>query len=130
MDAFLGSWKLDHSEGFDEVMSRLGVNFVTRKAGNTLKPTVTVTKEGDHYKMVTASTFKTCQFEFKLGEPFEETTLDGRKVTSTVTLEGDVMKQVQVGDKTTEIERRIDGDHMKTTVKVDELKCHRDYKKI
>ncbi|BHF80418.1 Lipocalin / cytosolic fatty-acid binding protein [Sparganum proliferum] len=116
MDAFLGSWKLDHSDGFDEVMGRLGVNFVVRKAGNTLKPTLTITKDGDRYKMVSSSTFKTTQFEFKMGEPFEETTPDGRKV--------------QVGDKTTEIERMIEGDRLKTIVRVEELVSHRDYKKV
>ncbi|VDN45609.1 unnamed protein product [Dibothriocephalus latus] len=108
MEAFLGSWKLDHSDGFDEIMGRLGVNFVTRKAGNTMKPTMTITKEGDHYKMVSSSTFKTTGFEFKLGEPFTETTPDGRKVTSTITMVGNMMKQIQVGDKTTEIERRVE----------------------
>ncbi|BHF79988.1 Lipocalin / cytosolic fatty-acid binding protein [Sparganum proliferum] len=130
MDAFLGSWKLDHSDGFDEVMGRLGVNFVVRKAGNTLKPTLTITKDGDRYKMVSSSTFKTTQFEFKLGEPFEETTPDGRKVKSTITMDGNTMKQVQVGDKTTEIERMIEGDHLKTIVRVEELVSHRDYKKV
>ncbi|VDN14625.1 unnamed protein product [Dibothriocephalus latus] len=127
MEAFLGSWKLDHSDGFDEIMGRLGVNFVTRKAGNTMKPTMTITKEGDHYKMVSSSTFKTTGFEFKLGEPFTETTPDGRKVTSTITMVGDMMKQIQVGDKTTEIERRVDGDYIRTVSETDHARLPQSF---
>ncbi len=43
-----------------------------------------------------------------------KTTPDGRKVKSTITMDGNVMKQVQVADKTTYIERAIEGDMMNT----------------
>ncbi len=115
MDTFLGSWKMETSEGFNEIMQRLGVGFISRKAGNSMKPTVTVTKLDDEkYRMKSASTFKTTEFTFTLGEEFEETTPDGRKVKSTITMDGNVMKQVQVADKTTYIDRSIEGDMMKT----------------
>ncbi|KAL7053849.1 hypothetical protein AAHC03_026773 [Spirometra sp. Aus1] len=130
MDAFLGSFKLQTSEGFDEVMARLGVGFITRKAGNAMKPTLTISKNGDKYTMKSSSTFKTSEFTFHLGEPFEEVTPDGRTVESTITMDGDVMKQVQVGDKTTYITRTLDGNMLKTIVKVDELTSHRDYIRV
>ncbi|VDM00488.1 unnamed protein product [Schistocephalus solidus] len=130
MDAFLGSFKLQTSEGFDEVMARLGVGFITRKAGNAMKPTLTISKTGDKYTMKTTSTFKTCEFTFTLGEPFQEVTPDGRTVESTITMDGNVMNQVQVGDKTTYITRTLDGDTLKTTVKVDELISQRNYVRV
>lgn len=115
MEAFIGSWKLETSEGFDEIMQRLGVGFLLRKAGNAMKPTVTISKTGDDtYSMKTASTFKTTEFTFKLGEPFEETTPDGRVVKSTINMDESVMNQIQVSDKTTYITRVIDEDLMKT----------------
>nr|ABO93625.3 fatty acid binding protein b [Mesocestoides vogae] len=128
MDAFLGSWKLSKSEGFDEVMRHLGVNFIARKAGNTLKPTVTITSVGDgRYHMKLESTFKNTEFTFKLGEECDEVTADGRKVKSTITMDGSTMKHVQVGEKTTHIERVIEGDKMLTTVTVDDLVSKREY---
>lgn len=56
----------------------LGVGLVTRKMANTLKPTLTFSRDGDKWKMVSVSTFKTHVTEFTIGEEFDETTGDGR----------------------------------------------------
>ncbi len=42
-------------------MTCLGVNFMARKAGNTLKPTLAFSRaaDGKHYTIRVASTFKT-----------------------------------------------------------------------
>lgn len=50
-----------------------------RKMGSMAKPDVYITKDGDAVTVKTESTFKTSQFSFKIGEKFEENTLDGRK---------------------------------------------------
>lgn len=50
-----------------------------RKMGNMAKPDVIISKDGDTFKVKTESTFKTSEFTFKLGEKFDENTLDGRK---------------------------------------------------
>jgi len=50
-----------------------------RKMGSMAKPDVYIIKEGDTITVKTESTFKTSQFSFKIGEKFEENTLDGRK---------------------------------------------------
>lgn len=50
-----------------------------RKMGGLAKPDVIISQDGDTITVKTESTFKTSQFSFKLGEPFEEETLDGRK---------------------------------------------------
>lgn len=70
-----------------------------RKMGNTVSPTVELTKEGDEYTFHTVSTFKTTAIKFKLGEEFDEETLDGRKVRSIITLDGNKMSHEQKGDK-------------------------------
>nr|ABO93626.3 fatty acid binding protein a [Mesocestoides vogae] len=131
MEAFLGSWKLEKSKHFDEVMQKLGVGFLTRQAGKLAKPTLIVSCLGDgKYKMRSESTFKNTEFEFKLGEEFKEETPDGRTVQSTITLDGDTLKQVQVGEKTTYIDRVIEGNELKTIVKVDDVVSTRIYVKI
>lgn len=56
-----------------------GVGMAMRKMGSMAKPDVYIIKDGDTITVKTESTFKTSQFSFKLGEKFEENTLDGRK---------------------------------------------------
>lgn len=106
---------MEKSEGFDKIMERLGVDFVTRKMGNLMKPSLIVSDLGDgKYKMRSESKFKTTEFTFKLGEKFKETTPDSREVMSLITLENGVLKQEQVGkDKTTYIDRVIEGNELK-----------------
>ncbi len=112
MEIFFGSWKLTTSENFEPLMQALGVNAITRKAGNATKPTVTfsaVAGEEGTYCMKTASTFKNSEFQFKLGVEFDEKTLDGRNVKSTITIENGQMKHVNVGTKVTNITRSVEG---------------------
>ena len=94
-DAFLGEWKLISSENFDEVMKALGVGFVLRKMGGALKPNVRFEKNGDEWTFTTISTLKTTVIKFKVGEEFEEETIDGRKVRTTITVENDKLVQTQ-----------------------------------
>lgn len=94
-DTFLGEWKLISSENFDEVMKELGVGFMTRKVGGAMKPNVRFEKNGDDWTFTTTSTLKTTVLKFKIGEEFEEETIDGRKVQSTFTQDGDKLVQTQ-----------------------------------
>uniref|UniRef100_A0A8C8DCQ3 Cellular retinoic acid-binding protein 1 n=1 Tax=Oryzias sinensis TaxID=183150 RepID=A0A8C8DCQ3_9TELE len=98
VDAFCATWKLVDSENFDEYMKALGVGFATRQVGNVTKPTVTISHEGDKVVIRTQSTFKNTEISFKLGEEFDETTVDDRNCKSTVTLDGDKLVHVQKWD--------------------------------
>jgi len=82
--------------------------------GNSLSPTVEVTLEGDTYTLTTTSTFKTSAISFKLGDEFDEETLDGRKVKSIITLDGNKLTQEQKGDKPTTIVREFNDDELIT----------------
>eukprot|EP00064_Thunnus_orientalis_P020691 superscaffoldBa00005830_g20836 len=88
-EAFVGTWNLKESEKFDEYMKELGVGFATRKVGNLTKPTTIIAVDGDKVTVKTQSTIKNTELNFKLGEEFDETTADDRKV-KTLTL-GDVV---------------------------------------
>lgn len=59
---------------------------MTRKAGGLAKPTTEIKQDGDVWTIDTKSTFKNTHIEFKLGEEFQETTADGRKVMVRLTL--------------------------------------------
>ncbi|XP_033214744.1 sodium/calcium exchanger regulatory protein 1 isoform X1 [Belonocnema kinseyi] len=129
MSGFVGKkYKLETSEKFDEYMKALGVGLVTRKMGASVSPVVEVTKDGDEYIMKTTSTFKSSELKFKPGVEFDEETPDGRKVKTTITVDGDKMSQIQKGDKDTVIEREFTDSEMKAIMKVDDIVCTRIYK--
>ncbi len=128
MESFLGNWKMVTSEGFDRVMTRLGVDYITRKAGNAIKPVINIAQmenSSDTYTLKTVNTFRTTEVIFKLEQPFLETTVDGRRVKTVITLERGtedgsvgpmILKQCQVGDKVTDIERRLIVEDLMLTV--------------
>jgi len=130
MDAFLNKkYKLATSENFDEYMKALGVGLVTRKMGNTVSPVVELKKEGDVYTLTSSSTFKTTVISFEPGKEFDEETADGRKVKTTMTIDGNKLTQVQKGvDRTTTIVREFTADEMKAVMPVDDIICTRIYK--
>uniref|UniRef100_A0A6P4G0U4 Fatty acid-binding protein, muscle n=1 Tax=Drosophila rhopaloa TaxID=1041015 RepID=A0A6P4G0U4_DRORH len=107
-----------------------GVGLVTRKMGNSLSPTVEVTLEGDTYTLTTTSTFKTSAISFKLGQEFDEETLDGRNVKSIITLDGNKLTQEQKGDKPTTIVREFNDGELITTLTIGSVKCVRVYKAV
>jgi hydroxypyruvate isomerase len=56
-----------------------GVGLVLRNMANVEKPTVEFVKSNDTWRMITSTTFKNVELEFKIGEEFAESTSDGRK---------------------------------------------------
>lgn len=58
----------------------LGVGFAVRQVGSMTKPTTIISIDGDVVTLKTVSTFKSTEIKFKLGEEFDETTADDRKV--------------------------------------------------
>ena len=87
-----GTWILEKSENFDEFMKELGsqffilkffyntqlnsyflgVNFILRKAGNMVVPTLIIACEGDRWTFKMRSSFKNTDDEFKIGEEFDD----------------------------------------------------------
>ncbi|XP_046739045.1 fatty acid-binding protein, muscle isoform X1 [Diprion similis] len=128
-DIFVGKkYKLDKSENFDEYMKAIGVGLVTRKMGNSISPTIELTENNGEFSLKTSSTFKNSEIKFKLGEEFDEETIDGRQVKSVMTREGNKFIQVQKGDKETIIEREFTPTEMKAVMKLGDIVCTRVYK--
>uniref|UniRef100_A0ABM5GBZ5 Fatty acid-binding protein, adipocyte-like n=1 Tax=Pogona vitticeps TaxID=103695 RepID=A0ABM5GBZ5_9SAUR len=108
-EQFLGTWKLVSSEKFDDYMKELGVGFATRKIAGVAKPNVIISHNGDNYTIKTESSLKNTEISFKLGEEFDETTADDRKVKSVVTLDNGTLNHVQRWDgKETTIKRKVE----------------------
>lgn len=103
---------------------------VLRKMGNTVSPTVDLVKDGDEYTFNTVSTFKSSSIKFKLGEEFDEETLDGRKVKSIITLDGNKLIQEQKGDKPHTIIREFTDTDLTATMTLNNITCKRVYKAV
>lgn len=83
--------------------------------GNSISPTIELTENNGEYSLKTTSTFKNSEIKFKLGEEFDEETIDGRNVKSVITRDGNKFVQVQKGDKLeTTIEREFTPTELKT----------------
>lgn len=124
-------YKLESSENFEEYMKALGVGLIMRKMGNSISPTVELKKEGDEYTFNTTSTFKNTTIKFKVGEEFDEETVDGRKVKSVCTFESDdKLIHEQKGDKPSTIVREFTEDTMNAIMTVGEIVCKRLYKSV
>ncbi|XP_038584442.1 fatty acid binding protein 7, brain, a [Micropterus salmoides] len=130
VDAFCGTWKLIDSQNFDEYMKALGVGFATRQVGNVTKPTVVISQDGDKVVVKTLSTFRNTEISSKLGEEFDETTVDDRHVKSTFTMEGDKLVQVQKwDDKETKFVREIKDGKLVATLTFEGVQAVRTYEK-
>ncbi|MEQ2175372.1 Fatty acid-binding protein, heart [Goodea atripinnis] len=130
VEAFVGTWNLKETENFDEYMKELGVGFATRKVGNLTKPTTIISVDGDKVTVKTQSTIKNTELSFKLGEEFDETTADDRKVKSLVTIKDGKLVHVQKWDgKETTLVREVDGNKLKLTLTLGEVVCTRHYEK-
>lgn len=89
---------------------------MTRKMGNAVSPVVDLTKSGDEYTLTSVSTFKNVVLKFKPGVEFDQETPDGRKVKSTITIDGATLHEVQKdpnNGKETTIDRTFSNDEVK-----------------
>ncbi|KAK6324205.1 fatty acid-binding protein, heart [Coregonus clupeaformis] len=129
-EAFTGTWNLKESKNFDEYMKALGVGFATRQVGSMTKPTTIIEVAGDTVTLKTQSTFKNTEITFKLGEEFDETTADDRKVKSLITVDGGKMVHVQKWDgKETTLVREVSGNALELTLTLGDVICTRSYVK-
>uniref|UniRef100_A0A8C8RPI7 Fatty acid binding protein 4 n=1 Tax=Pelusios castaneus TaxID=367368 RepID=A0A8C8RPI7_9SAUR len=129
-DLFVGTWKLISSENFEEYMRELGVGFATRKMAGVAKPSVIISTNGDVITIRTESTFKNTEFSFKLGEEFEETTADDRKVKSIMTLDNGSLIQVQKWDgKETTLKRKLVDGKLVVECTMNNVICTRTYER-
>jgi len=127
---FIGAWNLESSENFDAYMKAVGVGTIMAKLGSTAKPKLTISvAEDGTWTVKSETTFKTTKLEFKLGQEFDETTADDRKMKTTITLDGNKLIQEQKGDIPSTIVREVDGNKMTVICKAKDVVATRNYVK-
>lgn len=101
---------------------------IVRKMASSASPTVyLVKKEDGTYTFTTQSAVKTSTLTFTLGQEFEEETMDGRKVKTVFTLEGNTLTQTQSGDKASTIVRVFSETECVCTMTLGNVTCVRKY---
>jgi hypothetical protein len=128
-DQFVGKWDMISSEKFDDYMKAVGVGAVWAKIGSTAKPKLIISVDGDKWTLKSETLVKSTCIEFKLGEEFDETTADDRKMKTTITLEGNKLIQDQKGEIPSVITREVNGDTMTVLCKAKDVTATRVYKK-
>ncbi|KAI8522046.1 PREDICTED: retinol-binding protein 2-like [Branchiostoma belcheri] len=125
-----GTWNQVKNENFDAYMRALDVGFATRKIGNMLSPQKVISQDGDHMNIKTLSTFKNHEIDFNLGQEFEEHTLDGRTVKTTITWDGEKLCADQKGEKSDRgwCHTLVDG-KLHLDLHVGDVRCHQEFKK-
>ena len=124
-------------------MTKLGVSPFMLLSDGVTKPVTIISYvvQLGQFKMETRTALKRTEMVFKLNEEFIEITGDGRRVTSTITIDGNVMTHKQMGEKEgvreeldTEVVRIFDKDQMRCEVKITSRgsaeSCLRVYKRI
>lgn len=108
-----------------------GLNMIVRKMASSANPTVWLIKdENDQYTFSTQSTMKNVTLSFKLNEEFDEETMDGRKVKTLMTLDGNTLTQKQTGEKASTIIREFTETECICTMTLGDITCVRKYKVV
>lgn len=134
MEKFVGKWKLSDPDqkNFDKYLDALGVGYVMKKMGASATPVQTIEVNGDDVHIKTETTFRTSELNFTIGKEFEEKTIDGRLVKTTVNFEDGKLSQVQLGEPQSTIIREIEDGKYVMTLKINgkdgkEVVCKRIY---
>lgn len=102
-----------------------------RKLALSVKTTIELVKVSENeYNLVTSSTFKNRVLKFKLGEEYDEETMDGRTVKSVITIEGNTMTTTQKGEHPTTIVREFSENECVMTVTYEDVVAKRWYKAL
>jgi fatty acid-binding protein 3 len=125
-----GKFELEKSENFDEYMKTIGVGLPQRLVGNNAKPQVQITITDGVWTITTSSALSKVEIKFKIGEEFDETTADGRKVKSTFTVDGNKLIQEQIGKINSHLVREFSQDGFVLTLKAEGVVSTRQYKRI
>ncbi|GMT00161.1 hypothetical protein PENTCL1PPCAC_22335, partial [Pristionchus entomophagus] len=131
----VGRWDSVTSENFEEYMKECGVGLIVRKAAANIKVTLDIKQVGNKWVCAQESTFKNTSLEFELDKEFEETTPDGRKYMTLITVTPDNkmvqrQKKIKDSDKDSTITRYLDGDDTLVVImECGNVTCRRTYKR-
>merc|ERR1712226_13662 len=122
MEVFLGTWKFEKCDHFEEYLKALGISAPLRKLAVLTSPTVTIRRSGDKFSITTDATVRSVTIEYELGEKVEETTVDLRTVSSVLTFDAEngclILTSTDKHGVTTAVKRTVSADLMMVEMEV------------
>nr|WLG17449.1 fatty acid-binding protein D [Brachionus plicatilis] len=103
MSELNGTWVLESKENFEEFLKALGVGIILRKIAKNITPTLIIKSEGNKWSIKLRSSFKSLEYNFNLGEEFDDETIDGKKAKFLFKLEGNKLITEQRDFKSREL---------------------------
>eukprot|EP00092_Neocalanus_flemingeri_P003801 GFUD01004094.1.p1 GENE.GFUD01004094.1~~GFUD01004094.1.p1 ORF type:complete len:135 (-),score=49.52 GFUD01004094.1:94-498(-) len=128
-----GNYTQQSKDNYEEFLKALNVGFILRKAAMASTPVMTISETGGNWTMITKTTVKSIELNFRLGEEFEEDTTDGRKCKTTVTMDGNKLittqKATKAGEKDVVAVRDFNDGGLTMTMTADGVTCTQVYKR-
>ena len=122
VDNAVGKYERVFAQNCEDVLRALNIGYILRKAAAISNPQMEVIEEHAMWTIRTSTILKTIELKFKLNEPFEEVTPDGREVSSLVTVDGNKFICVQTakkeGQRSTKSIREFTEDECTVTLEV------------
>ncbi|XP_074642171.1 fatty acid-binding protein type 2-like isoform X1 [Tubulanus polymorphus] len=121
MASVVGKWEFVEHEQMDELVAvfpeKKGLSDEMREKARQSQPKYEIERDNDYWIFrAIMGDFKR-ETKFKLGEPFQTSTIDGRTVTSTVTQDGEKLVENQDHPELcSTIVRWVEGDHLIMTI--------------
>jgi hypothetical protein len=122
VDIAVGKYQRISEENFEEVLRVLEVNIFLRKVATASTPQMKNGEEDGLWTIRMSTILKAIERSFRIGEPYDEITADGRDVSSIMTVVGDTFILLQnakkVGQKSTKAIREFTNDGCILTTEV------------
>ncbi|WAR31582.1 FABP5-like protein [Mya arenaria] len=135
-EAFMGSWREEEKEGYEEMVTALGLPEENKEFFKNARTKITCRRDGDVWEIDVGmhGVPHTRTFRFKPGEQYELASLDGSPMKSVVTVDGDKLQEKHIDDNLhgmdMNITRYIDGEKMIVETQVGELRMRSIYARI
>ncbi|CAI5781631.1 fatty acid-binding protein, liver [Podarcis muralis] len=111
--AFNGTWQVYSQEKYEEFLKAIALSDDIIKAAKDIKPITEIQQTGNSFVVTSKTPNKSVTNSFTLGKETEMTTMDGKKVKCTVTLENG--KLIAKADKFVH-EQQVVGNEMVETI--------------
>ena len=137
VDIAKGKYERVSEENYDELVAAFDVNYRLRAKGIAYETLyMEVTEEGGVWTIETSTILNTAELKFRVGEKFEETTLDGREVSGLVNVDGNKIIVVETakkeGEKSTKSIREFTDDGCICTTEIlgSDIVCVQKFKRL
>ncbi|GLG96315.1 Fatty acid-binding protein 1 [Gryllus bimaculatus] len=126
---FVGKrYKLTSSENMDAYLDTVEAADNVKALVKSVNPSIELVINGDTYTLKTITEKSTREVTFKIGEEFEQTLIDGRKIPTTITTEGNKLVEVHKAPKPSKVVREFSDDQVKISLTCDNVTAVRIYK--